>query len=115
MNELGIRALCPTPRSRVELVWKDADGGGNGHVLRGKKCQFAFPVETSGGDRRVRQPVEGHVVEDVVSRKAFALSVEDADDEFESARVMVEHPARKAHWGIRNRIERLRTVRHFRA
>jgi hypothetical protein len=68
MNEPGICALRPTPRRRVDLVGEDADGRGDQDVLRGKKRQLAFPIETRGRDRRVRQPVEGDIVEDVVSR-----------------------------------------------
>jgi hypothetical protein len=36
MNELGIRPLRPASRGRVDLVWKDADCSGDGHVFRGK-------------------------------------------------------------------------------
>jgi hypothetical protein len=57
-----------------------------------EKGQLVFPVETSRRDRRVRQPVECDVVEDIVSREAFGLSVEDACDKRVTAVVVVEHP-----------------------
>ncbi len=81
MDELGIRPLCPTPRGCIDLVWKNAYGYGDGDVFRGEKGKLAFPIQTSRRDRRVRQPVERDVVEDVVSRKALSLTVEDARDE----------------------------------
>ena len=71
MDELGIRTLCPTPRGGVDLIWKDADGNRDGDVLRGEKGKLIFPIQTSRRDRRVRQPVEGDVVENVISRKAL--------------------------------------------
>jgi hypothetical protein len=48
--------------------------------------QVIRDVRTGPG---VRQPVHRDVVEDVVSREAFALSVEDAGNELITARVMV--------------------------
>ena len=71
MDEFGIRPLCPTPRGGVDLIWKDADGNRDGDVLRGEKGKLVFPIQTSRRDRRVRQPVEGDVVENVISRKAL--------------------------------------------
>ena len=44
-----------------------------------------FPIEASRRDPRVRQPVERDVVEDVVSRQALLLAVEDARDELIAA------------------------------
>jgi hypothetical protein len=68
MDEVvGIRALCPGPRCLVQLVGKDADGKRNGDVLGLEEARLALPVETSGGNPGVREPVERDVVEDVVS------------------------------------------------
>src|SRR5438132_12388908 len=50
------------------------------------------PIEASRRDRRVRQPVHRDVLEDIVSREAFALSVEDARDQRVTARIVVEYP-----------------------
>jgi hypothetical protein len=78
MNEFGVRLFCPTPRGWIELVGKDAHGNGNADVLRGEKGKLVFPIQPSRRDRRVRQPVECDVVEDVISREALGLTVKDA-------------------------------------
>ena len=70
MDELGIRPLCPTPRGLIELVRKDAHGNRDGDVLDVEEGELVFPIETRRRNRRVRQPVERDVVEDVVSCKA---------------------------------------------
>ena len=57
------------------------------------KKDLPFPIETGGGDRRVGQPGERDVVEDVVAREALGLAVEDACDQLVTARVVVDHPA----------------------
>src|SRR6266478_862021 len=88
MNELGERILCPTPRGLVELVWKGAHSNRHGDALRGEERKLVFPVKTSRRDRRGRQPVEGDVVEDVVTREAFSFSIEYARDERVTARVV---------------------------
>src|SRR5438477_11913469 len=96
MYQFGIRALCPTARSLIELVRKGAHGHRDRDPFRGEKGQLAFPIQASRGDRRLRHPVERDVVEDVVSAEALRVSVEDAGDERVTARVMVEHPGRQA-------------------
>src|SRR5450631_1422082 len=70
MDEVvGIRALCPAPRGLVELVGKDADGERDGDVLGVEEVGLVLPIQASGGDPGVRQPVERDVVEEVVSRE----------------------------------------------
>ena len=71
MNEPGVRPSVQLSRGRVDLVGKGAYGDGNGDPFRGEKRQLAFPIEPRRRNRRVRQPVERDVVEDVVSRKAL--------------------------------------------
>src|SRR5258708_30758139 len=66
---VGIRALCPAPWGLVELVGKHAYRERDGDVLGVEEVGLVLPVETSGGDSGVRQPVEGDVVEEVVSRE----------------------------------------------
>src|SRR5207344_261526 len=78
IDEFGIRPLCPTSRGLIELVRKGAHRDRDGDVFRGKEGELAFPIQTSRRDRRVRQPVECDVVEDVVSRKPLTLTVKDA-------------------------------------
>src|SRR5260221_3790396 len=68
MNEFGKRFLCPTPRGCIELIGKGAHGNRDGDVLRGEKGELVLPIETRRRDRRIRQPVERDVVEDIVSR-----------------------------------------------
>src|SRR2546430_4367896 len=45
MNELGIGALRPAPRSLVEFFGKRADGDRNSNMLRCKKRKLAFPIK----------------------------------------------------------------------
>src|SRR6266513_1216423 len=96
MDELGIRLLRPAPRGLIELLWKGAHRGRDGDVFRGEKRELALPIQTSRRDRRVRQPVERNIVEDVVARQALFLSVKDARDERVTARVVVDHPGGQA-------------------
>ena len=76
MDEFGIRPLRPAPRGWIELVGKDAHGNRDGDVLGVEIGELVLPIETSRGNRRVRQPEESDVVEDVVSRQAVGFSVE---------------------------------------
>src|SRR5204862_7087304 len=94
IDQFGISALRPTPRGRVDLVGKDADCRGDRDVLGSKKWQLALPIETSGRDCRVRQPIERDVVEDIGAGQPLVLSIEDARDELVTARVVIEHPGR---------------------
>ena len=73
MNELGIRPLCPTPRGWIEFVREDAHGNRDGDAFR-IEIPFApiLPIETGARKRRVRQPGNRDVVEDVVAREAPA-------------------------------------------
>src|ERR671918_1650778 len=113
VDEIGIGLLRPTPRHLIELVRKDAHGYGDGDALRVEEAELVFPIETSRRDPRVRQPVVGDVVEDVVSCKALGLSVEDTCDQRQTSRVVVEDPGGKADGGIRNSVQRLRVGPHL--
>src|SRR5204863_2982811 len=96
VDEIGIGLLRPTPRHLIELVRKDAHGYGDGDALWVAEAELVFPIEASRRDPRVRQPVVGDVVEDVVSGKALGLSVEDTCDQGQTSRVVVEHPGGEA-------------------
>jgi hypothetical protein len=96
VDEVGIRLLRPTPRHLIELVRKDAHGNRDGDALRVEEGQLVFPVETSRRDCRVRLPVVGDVVEDVVSGQALRLSVEDTYDQRQTDQVVVEEPRGQA-------------------
>src|SRR5215204_6346871 len=89
MDEFGIGLLCPTPRHLIELVRKDAHRYRDGDALRGEEVELVFPIETSRRDSRVRQPVMGDVVEDVVSGQSFLGPIdEDARDQRQTRRVV---------------------------
>jgi hypothetical protein len=92
MDELGIRSLCPAPRHSIDLIREHAHGNRDRNVLRGKKGQLVLPVQTNRRNSRGRQPIEGDVVEDVVSRQALGLTIKDAFNEFVAAYVMVKYP-----------------------
>ena len=92
VDELGIRAFRPTPRSLIELVGEGAHGDGDLDAHRREEGKLVFPIETGRGNRRVGQPGERDVVENVVSRQAFGLPVEGAGDQLVAADVMVEEP-----------------------
>src|ERR1700674_4244208 len=113
MDEFWVRPLCPTPRRGVDLIWKDADGNRDGDVLRREKGKLVFPIQTSRRDRRVRQPVEGDVVENVISRKALGLAGKDARHERLTGFVVVEYPGRQADGRDRNPVKRLWAVSHL--
>src|SRR5450631_1498024 len=80
VDEIGIGPLCPTPRSWIQLVRKYADGNRDGDAFGIEIPEFApiLPIETGTGKRRIRQPGDGDVVEDVVAREAFGFSLKDA-------------------------------------
>ena len=62
-----VRLLRPASRGLVELVGEHADGEGDGDVLGVEEVRLVLPVEAGRGDPGVGQPVEGDVVQDVVS------------------------------------------------
>ena len=79
MDQFGIRPLGPAPRSWIQLVWKDAYGNRDGDAF-GIEIPFPpiLPVESGARERRVGQPGDRDVVEDVVAREAFRFSLKDA-------------------------------------
>src|ERR671916_818670 len=60
------------------------------------KPELVLPIDTSGGNPRVRQPVVRDVVEHVVSCKALDVSVEDTCDQLVADHVVVDHPLSQA-------------------
>src|SRR5438105_14501159 len=114
MDEFGIRFLYPAPRSGVDLIGINADGNRDGDVLRGEKGKLVFPIQTSRRDRRIRQPVEGDVVENVIWRKALGPAGKDARHERLAGFVVVEYPCRQAGGRVRNPVKRLWAVPHSR-
>src|ERR1700721_4896364 len=82
VNQFRIRPLCPAPRGWIKVVRKDAHCDRNGDAL-GVEIPFAkiFPVKTGAGKRRIRQPRDRDVVEDVVAREALGLALKNARDQ----------------------------------
>ncbi len=78
VNELGIRLLRPAPRSGIEFVREDADGNWDGDAFGIEIPALApiLPIETGAGKRRVRQPGDRDVVEDVIAGEALELLLE---------------------------------------
>jgi hypothetical protein len=56
-----------------------------------EKAELVLPVEASRRDRRVRQPEQRDIVEDIVRREAFGLPVERTRDELQTAYVLVKY------------------------
>jgi hypothetical protein len=77
MNELGIRPLRPTARAQIDLV-RNAYGNRDGNAFDTEEREFVFPVEAGSGNRRVRQPGDRDVVEDIVPGEAGSFSGKDA-------------------------------------
>src|SRR2546423_11743447 len=96
MDELWIGFFCPTPRSWIELVRKDAHGNRDRDAF-GIEIPFApiLPIETGARKRRVRQPGDRDVVEDFVARKAFGLAVKNACNHFIAACVVIKEISRQ--------------------
>jgi hypothetical protein len=67
VDEFVIRPLRPTSRGLIVLAGKDAHRCWDGDIRRVIKIEVKFPIEASRGNRRVRQPVEGEVVEYIIS------------------------------------------------
>src|SRR4030095_15988726 len=61
MDEFGKCPLRPTPRGLIEFVGKGAHSNRDGHTHRSEKRELVFPIQTSRGHRRARQPVERDV------------------------------------------------------
>src|ERR1700730_15654491 len=81
VDQFGIGFLCPGLRGCIDLIGKNAHGSRDRDTFRSEQAKLAFPIETSRRDRRIRQPIERDIVEDVVSRQALGLTVENACDE----------------------------------
>src|SRR5262245_62492399 len=92
VDQLRIRTFGPAPRSLIEFVRENAHGNRDGDTFDIEIPPLApeFPVETGARKRRVREPRDRDVVENVVTREALRLSIEDARDELQTARIMVE-------------------------
>src|SRR5689334_3238898 len=69
MDQFGICALRPAPRRGIEFVREDAHRHRDRDALDVEKTVSPkLPIETTARDRRVRQPGDRDVVEDIISR-----------------------------------------------
>src|SRR3984957_3490550 len=97
VNELGVRPLRPAPRSRKEFVGENAYGGRDNDALNAKeRITLVFPIQTGPRERRIRQPGERDVVQNVISCEAFVFSGKDTRDHLVAARVVVEKIGRQS-------------------
>src|SRR5882724_2093492 len=77
------------------------------------KYPSLFSIETGARKRRVRQPGDCDVVEDVVAREALRLSVKDACDQLVAARVVIKEISRQANRRVRDSVQCLRSQPHL--
>jgi hypothetical protein len=81
IDELVIRSLHPASRRLIVLAGKGAYGSWDGDVGGVVKVDVTFPIVARRRNRRVRQPVERDVVEDVVPCKvACGVSIDAAPE-----------------------------------
>ena len=121
VDEFLICALRPTPRGLIVLTRKDADGSRDGDVGGVVKVDVTFPIEARRRNRRIRQPVEREVVEDVVAREvARRMSIDCTPERGRGDRrrglaitvAVVKHPGCQANGRIRQPVQRLRPRCH---
>src|SRR5215467_11500483 len=67
MDEVGVGFLRPALGGGVDLVGKDTHRRRNRDAFGREKGEVALPIQPRRGDRRVGEPVEGDIVEDVVA------------------------------------------------
>src|SRR5215471_3414644 len=97
VDEVRISPLRPCPGRLVDLVREDADGGRDGDALVVEEAELVLPVEAGRRDARVRQPVQRHVVEDLVPGEvADRVAVEGPHDVGEAPGIVVDHPGRQS-------------------
>jgi len=72
MDQFGVRPLCPASWGWKDFFGENAHGNRDGDAFGIDMPKFApiLPLETGARKRRVRQPGDRDVVEDVVARKA---------------------------------------------
>src|SRR6202035_413732 len=114
MDQFGKRSFRPASWSRIEFVGKNAHGGRHNDASDAEeRITLVFPIETSPRERRIRQPGERDVVEDVVSCEAFAASGKDTRDHLVAARVVIKEISRQADRGISDSVKRLGAQPHL--
>src|ERR1700724_1983133 len=113
MDQFGIRPLRPTARAQIDLVRKGAYGNRDGNAFNTEIPELVFPVEAGSGNRRVRQPGDRDVVENVVAGETGSLSGKDARDQSIAPRIVIQKIGGQADGGICNSVQRLRAQPHL--
>src|SRR5579863_1336374 len=114
MDQFGKRPLRPASRGGIEFVWKDAHGGRYHDASDAEeRITLVLPIETGPRERRIRQPVERDVVQNVVSCEPFAASGKDTRYHLVAACVVIEEISRKTDRGISDSVKRLRAQPHL--
>ena len=106
MDQFGIGPLGPAPWRWIQLIGEDADGNRDGDAFGIEIPKFApiLPIETGARKRRVRQPGDRDVVEDVVAREAFGFSLKDACDQLVAARIVIKEISRQTDGRVRDSV-----------
>src|SRR6202023_347197 len=113
VDQFWIRPLRPTARAQIDLVRKGAYGNRDGNAFDTEIREFAFPVESGTGNRRVRQPGDRDVVEDIVPGEAGSFSGKEARDQRVAPRIVIQKIGGQADGGVRNSVQRLRPQPHL--
>src|SRR3954453_5731369 len=118
IDELGIRLLGPAARGLVLFAGEYAHRDWDRDAFGVEKAAFVFPVETRRGERRIREPVERNVVENLVSREFAGGASRPAKRGIYCCRrlaigiIVVKQPSRETNWRIRYALYRLRARSH---
>src|SRR3546814_18352452 len=112
MCGLRIGPFRPAARNRVELVWELAHGSRNLDSERleevnvvaltanaGRRARHCLPLAPIPGYRRVGQPGDRDVVQDLVSRQPLRLSIAGPRDPLVTCDVMVAEARRASQFG----------------
>src|SRR5215472_2541034 len=113
MDQLGICSLGPTARAQIDLVRETAYGNRYRDPFNAEIPKLVFPIEAGSGNRRVRQPGDRDVVEDIVSGETGSLAGKDARDQSIAPRIVIQKIGGQADGGIRNSVQRLRAQSHL--
>lgn len=96
VDEVRVCLLRPALRGLVELIGEDAHGNRQGDAIDTEEGGLVLRVEASRGDRRVGQPEERDVVQDVVPGEAFGVPGEGPGDQGQAGLVVVEQEGRQS-------------------
>src|SRR6266849_3237112 len=96
LDEVGIGPARPAFRRLVDLLGEGAHTHRERDPTRREEFASTRPIEPCRRHRRVGQPVERDIVEDVVARQALLSAVEDAGDQLVAADIVVDHPRGEA-------------------